>query len=599
MSQAGSEIQSALSQAIAHHRAGRLDQAIAAYQQALALAPDEADIHNNLAMAMRQRGRLTEAITEYQTAIKLNPDMAEVHNNLGIALKDVGQIDAAIAAYRRALALKNDMAGAWHNLGFALAHKKEFDQAIEAFEHAIAIDPKMVDAHNNLGGALIEKKRFDQAIASLRRALDLNPNFLLAHTNLGKALLSLGNYDHAVACYRRALELASRSPLAQPTALMNLRCDLAHALVEQGNTTEAVELCRQIIAAQPNFPRAHAVLGGALARMHRHSDAIAAYRRAIALRPNDADVHWTLANELLLFGDYAQGWSEYEWESKTSSSTRWRAFAEPLWDGSELHGKTILLDVDQGFGDTIQFIRYLPLVAQRGGRVLVQCQPALHRLFSNLPEADQVIAGGQPLPSFDVHCPLPSLPRIFKTELDSIPASVPYLWPDAALVQSWRQRLGNTSAKRVGIVWGGRLRPDPRRSARLQDLALLAEIPGIELFSLQAGSARAQTASPPPGFHLIDLMDDVHDFADTAALIANLDLVISIDTAVAHLAGALGRPIWIMLPYVPSWRWLLDRTDSPWYPTMRLFRQAFPGDWSGVVQKVSAALREFCSNERE
>jgi Tfp pilus assembly protein PilF len=580
-----SEIRNALSQAFEHHRAGRWDQAIAGYRQVIELAPGSAELHNNLGMALRQRGRLDEAISEYEAAIRIKPDLAEAFNNLGIAFKDKGELDQAIGAYRQAVAIKSDIPGVWHNLGFALVHKKDLDAAIEAFSRAVALDPQLIDSQNNLGGALLEKKQFDKAVEALRRAVALNPKFLSAQSNLGKALLGQGNFDEAVACQRRALELAPQSADAQ--------CDLAFALSEQGNGPEAADLCRQVIAQLSNHHRAYNALGTTMGKMHQHDQAIAAYRRAIEVWPDYADAHWNLASELLITGDYAQGWEEHEWWRQVPSIAPTQSFTEPEWDGGDLNGKTILLHIEQGFGDSIQFIRYLPLVAQRGGRVIVQCQSSLHRLFSKLPDADKLIVRGQPIPAFDVQCLIMSLPRIFGTRLDSIPGPVPYLRPDDALQQAWRDRLGLAEGLRVGLLWGGRSRPDPRRSAKLEELAPLADVKGVNYLSLQVGSPRNQLKEPPPGLIVRDMMDQAVDFAETAALIANLDLVISIDSAMAHLAGAMGKPVWVMLPYVASWRWLLDRGDSPWYPTARLFRQTSPGDWPGVAARVAQALQEW------
>ena len=268
-------------------------------------------------------------------------------------------------------------------------------------------------------------------------------------------------------------------------------------------------------------------------------------------------------------------------------------FAQPPWDGSELNGKTVLLHAEQGLGDSIQFVRYVPMVRDRGGKVVLQCQPALSRLFTGLPGIDRVIKNGDPIPRFDAHCPLLSLPRAFGTTLDSIPASVPYLTADPAAALDWAKRLADRPGKKVGIVWAGRAGyvGDRTRSLSLTTLAPLACASGITWYSLQKGYAAAQISDAPQGMELIDRTAELNDFADTAALIANLDLVISVDTAVAHLAGAMGKSVWTLLPYAPDWRWLLNRDDSPWYPTMRLFRQQRPGDWGEVIQRIAESLR--------
>jgi tetratricopeptide (TPR) repeat protein len=585
MSEAESAIQNAWSEAIGHHRAGRLDEAIAAYRRMLGLAPDSAEAHNNLAMALRQSGRLEEAVREHQAAIAIRPAVAELHNNLGLTLKDGGQIDAAIAAYRQAVALKGDMAETWLNLGLAWVQKREFGQAIGAFGRAVAISPAMIDAQNNLGGALLELRRFDEAVPVLRRALGQDPNYVPALVNMGKAQLERGEYKEAIASYRRALALAPQ--------LAEVPGDLAVALAEDGQVAEAEGLCREVIGRQPNSSRAHKNLGIVLGKARRHDEAIAAYRRAIELQADYAFAHWSLANELLTFGDYEHGWVEYEWRRRVLSLAPLRSYAGPHWDGGELGGKKIFLHAGHGLGDSIQFVRYLPMVARRGGRIILQCQPALRRLFSRL--SDRVASEGEEVGEYDVQCWLMSMPRIFGTRVETIPAEVPYLHADADLRRTWGERLAGMDGVRVGLVWGGKRRPDPRRSAKLRELTALGDVKGVNFVSLQVGSQREELADAPREMVIADFMDQVQDFADTAALVANLDLVITIDTAMAHLAGAMGKTVWVMLPYQGAWLWLLDRDDSPWYPTMRLFRQSSPGDWAGVAERVARALGEFRS----
>jgi hypothetical protein len=293
-----------------------------------------------------------------------------------------------------------------------------------------------------------------------------------------------------------------------------------------------------------------------------------------------------------------EGWSEYEWRWKNPGFESKPSFAQPVWDGSN-HAGTVLLTAEQGFGDTIQFIRYAPLVAARCRRVLLQCHRELVPLLDGAPGLAGVISRGQALPDFDVHCTLMTLPRLFATTLDTIPARVPYLNAEPARVAAWGAKLGETRRFKVGLAWAGSEahKNDQHRSMLLSVFAPLSAIPGTLFVSLQKGPAALQIQSPPDGMELIDPTADLHDFADTAALIANLDLVISVDTAMVHLAGALAKPVWTLLPLVPDWRWLLNRSDSPWYPTMRLFRQPALGDWSAVMQRVAADLRRFMGEQ--
>jgi hypothetical protein len=316
----------------------------------------------------------------------------------------------------------------------------------------------------------------------------------------------------------------------------------------------------------------------------------------VSLRTDYAEAHWNLALTLLLNSNLPEGWREFEWRLKIPEIVAPRDFSQPGWNGSDLRGKTILVHDEQGFGDAIQFARYLPMVAERGGNIILGCARETAGLFQTMPAIGRVLTSGQPMPGFDAHVPLLSLPLMFGTTLSTIPAKVPYLTAPAEGVENWRRKIGAGDGRvRVGLAWAGRPthKNDPRRSMRLDQFAPLANIKSVCFYSLQKGEAARQSASPPAGMQWVDWTDDLHDFADTAGLVANLDLVICVDTAVAHLAGAMGKPVWVLLPFVPDWRWLLNRDDSPWYPTMRLFRQSTAGDWDGVIQRVGTALEEY------
>jgi TPR repeat/Glycosyltransferase family 9 (heptosyltransferase)/Tetratricopeptide repeat len=358
---------------------------------------------------------------------------------------------------------------------------------------------------------------------------------------------------------------------------------------------EAIIAYRQAIALKPEYPEAYSNLGNALRDSGRLDEAIISYRQAIALKPNYAEAHGNLATALLLWGDFKSDFKEYEWRWKCANFlSPFRNFAQPRWDGGALETRTLLLYTEQGFGDALQFIRFLPLAAQHGGRIIVLCQTELQRLFRTMPVRCQVIAQNDPVPDFDLHCPVLSLPFIFGTTLGNVPNIVPYLYADGQDAKKWQQRLDdhlpNMKMGKVGLVWAGNLKPNRNRSMELQCLAPLGQVPGVRFFSLQKGEASAQAKIPPAGMELVDWTDQLTDFADTAAMIADLDLIITIDTAVAHLAGAMGKPVWTMLPFNPDWRWLLEREDSPWYPTMRLFRQSTRGDWDSVIKQVTDAL---------
>jgi len=572
--------------ALQHHQAGRLTEAEPLYRQILAQQPGHAGALQYLGVIARQQGRHDLAVDLICRAIALQPNSPGAYISLGNVLKDRGQLDQAIAAFGQAIALQPDLAEAHGNLGIALQAKGQLEQAIAAFRRAIQLKPGFPEAHNNLGNALHAKGQSEEALAALRQAIALKPNYAEAYSNLGIALKDHGQLDQAIAACRQAIALHPDYAAAYS--------NLGITLCAQGNLDQAIAACRQAIALKPTNAEAHNNLGVALNEQGRTDEVIAVYRQAIALKPDFADAHQNLGHALLLRGDFAQGWEEFAWRWQCKGPlSPYQNFMQPQWDGSPLNGRTILLHAEQGLGDTIQFIRYMPLVVQRGGRVIVECQAELQRLLQTMAGDIPILARGWPLPEFELHCPLLSLPQWLRTTLATIPNHVPYLTasvPDAAI---WQSRLaGHGSTIKIGLLWAGnpQHKNDRHRSMKLANMAPLAQVRGAHFYSLQKGEAATQAKTPPPGMELIGAAEDLKDFADTAGLIANLDLVITVDTAVAHLAGAMGKPVWTLLPYAPDWRWLRDREDSPWYPTMRLFRQPAIGDWDNIIIRVSEAL---------
>ena len=513
-----------------------------------------AEGHCNLGVALQRADRLDEAAGSFRQAIAAKPDFVEAHWLLADILQRQGQLDPAIASYRRALELKPDNAAAYSRLAQALQQAERLEEAVESYRRALALNPDHADAHNNLGVALAEQGRWAGAAESHRRAIELDPDHAEAHSNLGSALISLGQPGAAIECLQRAIEV------------------------------------------KPSLAGAYANLGAARVAQNRPGEAIEAYLRGLAHAPDDADLHTNLAFAQLATADFDSGWQEFEWRWRTRQ-LRPRRFAQPLWAGAEIGDRVVLLHAEQGFGDTIQFCRYAPLVAGKS-RVILEVPRPLVRLLSSLEGISCIVAEGDPLPPFDLHCPLLSLPRAFGTSLATIPGEVPYLEADATQVTAWRDRLAELAGLRVGLAWAGGARASEprlqavarRRSIELNDFAALAGLVGVSFVSLQIGEAAAQTRSPPPGLRLYDRTGEIDDFADTAALIEALDLVISVDTAVAHLAGALGKPVWLLNRFDTDWRWLLEREDSPWYPTMRIFRQPAAGDWGAVIDRVADEL---------
>ncbi|MGD0140040.1 MAG: tetratricopeptide repeat-containing glycosyltransferase family protein [Tepidisphaeraceae bacterium] len=539
-----------------------------------------------LAIRRHQAGQLEEAMANCRQILSHQPRHPAALHLVGIIARQIGRLDGSIELIRRAAA-GNAADPYFHNdLADALRNKRQFDEAFVVCREALRIKPDFPEAYITLGNVLADQGQFDGAIAAAGEALRLRPDYALAFNNLGVYLHSKGQLEESIATARQAIRLDRGFP--------EFHNNLGRALQDQGKLEEAIAERREAIRLKPDYAEAHNDLGNALRDIGQPDESIAALRRSVQLMPDYALGHWNLALSLLLQGDFIQGWREYEWRWRWDGfSSPCRNFSQPLWNGEKLNGKTILLYAEQGMGDAIQFARYIPRVARRVGCVVVECQPPLKRLLSRIPSVQTVVTEGEPLPPFDVQCPLLSLPLAFRTDLNSIPASVPYLKPDRKQSAMWKKRLAaKYPHRRIGLAWAGSAmhKKDRTRSLELSQLVPLAAIPGTSFFSLQTGEAGKQV--PPAEMTLHDFTAELNDFADTAALLNNLDLVITVDTAVAHLAGAMGKPVWVLVSYAPDWRWLLHREDSPWYPTMRLFRQTSIGDWANVIQRVANSLAE-------
>ncbi len=542
------------------------------------------------------QGKYAQAVAGYQQALRLGPGPAESYNNLGVALTQQDQPDEAIGYYRQALGLKPDYVEAANNLGVALTQQGQLSEAVALLREALRHKPDYAEAHNSLGIALEAQGLLDEAVACYHQALRYRPNYPKAYNNLGIALAAQGKLDEAVASYRQSLRLSPNSSDAGN--------NLAAVLVQQGKWDEAVLGCRQALQADPANAEAHNNLAVALAAQGKLDDALAGYSRALQLKPDYADSHRNMALALLKKGDFTQGWREYEWRWRCKDSLR-TPYEQPLWDGSALAGRTLLLLAEQGLGDTLQFIRYAPLVQQRGGRVVAACQQALLPLLAGCQGIDHLVPREGPLPPFDVFAPCSACRVSWAPPWTGSRRTFPTFTPGPNSSSVWRnelQSLGNCF--RIGIAWQGnpKHRGDRWRSIPLARFEPLARLPGAQLFSLQKGPGTEQLRDLADRFPVIDLGSRLDDqtgpFLDTAAVMANLGLVITSDTSIAHLAGALGVQVWVALSIAPDWRWLLQRDDSPWYPTMRLFRQTAFGDWDGVFQRLAAALKEQLSAPR-
>ncbi|MBF0326317.1 MAG: tetratricopeptide repeat protein [Alphaproteobacteria bacterium] len=565
-------------EAMAHHQAGRLDQAKAAYGAALNREPNNPFILHHLGIVACQLGDLDGGLAYLAQAVAAKPDFAEAQCNYGQALFDRGRFAESLAAFDRAVAAKPEFADGHDKRGKALQRLGRFAEAAAAHRQACALAPGLASAWSNLGAACLELGLDAEAEAACRRALAMVPTMAVARINLGLTLARTGRQAEAEAALRQAAADDPRSD-----AHYNLGCMLSAS----GCLDMAVGAFQAQLATVPHHALSANNLGVALRGLNRVSEAETVLRRALALAPDSAEARFNLALTLLVGGQLTAGWPEYEarWGLKAWATVGLMR-ARPQWRGQPAEGQRILIHAEQGLGDTIQFVRYVPRVAALGAKVVLEVQPELVTLLQGLLPFAEIIGRGTPC-DYHLHCPLLSLPGIFQTNLDTIPAERPYVTADPARIEPWRRRLASQRGRRVGLVWAGSAdnTNDRNRSLSLAALAPLLNRPGIRWFSLQKG--RAEAAGDP---RLIDLGPDLTDFAETAALVSLLDLVITVDTSVAHLAGAMGKDVRVMLPFAPDWRWLLDRTDSPWYPTMRLFRQPASGDWDSVVAAIGNSL---------
>jgi len=611
------DIRDALARAVSYQRDGEPGQAELIYRQILADHFEHPDTLHLLGLALHQQGKNTEGADFLGRAIAANPAAANYHNSLGVVRRELGRGREAVESFRRAAELDPDSVDAFFNLGNALRSLAQPDDAEVAYRSALALKPQHVDALNNLGTLLNEEGRHKEASDHLRAAVGLAPddpiiqiNFGVvlgnlgrfekaakilgevaalvpevpeAHYNLGKVLAGQGREEAAKAAYEKALDLDPNYSDAWT--------NLGAMLMQMGRPRDAAPCFQRVVELDPGKEEAHRNMIKAYLNAEQALDAVAAYRSLAKTHPDNADIHAQLGTCLLLTGQFPEGFAEFEWRWK-SRLTEDDRFSQPRWDGTALDGRTLLLHAEQGMGDAIQFVRYAALAAQCGGKVIIECYPPLLRLINTFEGVDQVMPRGDALPHFDCHAPLVSLPFVFGTDLNSIPAAVPYLSAPSELRDVWRQRIGLSDTFKIGLTWAGsRLHPnDSNRSIPAQVLRPLLDVPGVVLHSLQVGDGAEDLARMDTEGRIVDLAPFIKDFGDSAAAIAELDLLISVDSAPVHVAGALGRPAWVMLPLVPDWRWMLKRQDSPWYPDVLLFRQRKMGEWEEVVARVAKSL---------
>jgi tetratricopeptide (TPR) repeat protein len=602
---------------------GRLEEAQASYRKALELDPAMPQIYINLGLALQDQGKLGEAIESYRKAIELNLELPEAYSNLGNALQSEGKLDEAILHYKRALALRPEFAEASFNLGNALQAQLRLEEAAEAYRRAIELRPKFAAAHVNLGNVLQVQEKMEEARQHYETAMVQQPGYAEAHYNLGNLLAKEKKLQEAVTQFELALRLDPGMSKAHNNlgnvykALEEPEKAIAHytqvpendpeftdaynnmglALLTLGRHAEAAESIQRTLQLKPHLGKAWCNLGAVYHARNLTEKAAECYHKALERDPELSKAKLNLGLIELVNGDLENGWKSYEYRWDDAPLHR-RDFTQPQWNGEPLNGARILIHGEQGHGDTLQFLRYVPMVQAAGGTVILEVQERLVRLAKELPGVVQVFATGDPLPDFAWHSPLLSLPRVFGTTLATVPSKLAYLKvPQEARLKA-RSLHWPGDRLRVGVLWSGNpsFAKDPYRNRAfpLRALEPLLAVEGVSFYSLQIGAPASQLEENPDlAEKIVDLQSFVDDMADTAAQIAHLDLVIASDTSVPHLAAALGTPTWVLLPYSPDWRWLQQRTDTPWYPKMRLFRQSTPGDWETVLQSIRASLIEL------
>ena len=572
---------------------GKFYEAIQCYVKALEYKPDFVDALNNLGNALHQQGRHGDAIVYLEEALRLNPEHVVANNNLGNVLHKLGHLDQAIIHYKNALGFDSDYAPAQINLGNLFQQQGNYEEAIKHFYKALRINPNDKETLNNIGNALQQIGRLEESEDCLERVLQIDSHHAAACNNLGNVLRKQAKLNAAIEYFYKAVHC---DPL-----FAEAHNNLANALKASGDNISAVDHYRQALCLKPDYAVAHANLGNTFRDQGNYKAALEQYQQALLIDPTLAEAHLNKGLVLLTLGQFPIGWQEYAWRTHMLSKLDTRRFTQASWDGSALTGQRLLVHAEQGLGDTFHFIRYLPMLKQRSAYVIFECQQTLLTLLRGFPGIDELVPrDGDKIPDveFDVHVSLLDLPGLFGTTLQTIPAAVPYINSDLEGSKAWELRLGSDSLK-VGLVWAGNPEHanDHNRSSTLNAFSPLTEIPNVTFYSLQKGAGEEQLLNSPAGMPVVNLAQDLNSFTDTAAVVANLDLLITVDTSVAHLAGAMGKPVWTLLPYIPEWRWLLGREDTPWYPTMRLFRQAKPKDWNSVMERVASSLSELVHGE--
>jgi tetratricopeptide (TPR) repeat protein len=566
---------------------GKREKAIASYDRAISLRPNDAALFSNRGVVLKDLKRFDEALASFDRALAIDPRMPAAHANRGNACRALERWDEALESYGRALAIRPNDPRTIHNRGVALYRSGRFDDALASLDRAIALRPDFAEAWADRGVVLRATKRFQEALASFDKAIALAPRIAELHDHRANVLLTLKRFEEALASCDHAITL--KPEIGEPHANRGL---ILHAMKR---LEEALASCDLAIKRKPNFAEAYFIRGHVLHELKRPEEAIVSYERAIQIEPGHKNANGFLSHTLLLLGRFERGWKQYEWRKKLDEPMGAATFPQPAWSGERpIDGATIFIHAEQGLGDTLQFCRYAKRVRGLGARVIFSVQRPLVRLLTTLDPGIEIIGDRSPPTAFDFHCALMSLPLAFGAGGSDMCAEIRYLGAEPSRVEKWKRRMGDGGLN-VGVCWSGlEIGAGAEKSFLLNDLYSISKLPGVRLVSLQKGDGADQLSSAPEGMHIDSFGDELDQgtdaFLDTAAIMENLDLIITADTSVAHLAGALGRPTWVALKHVPDWRWGLEGDFTPWYPSMRLFRQKSRDDWKNVFAQMELEL---------